>query len=162
MKAIACAAAVLACALAASGCASSVAANQQPSTDAIQLHWSTYHQLSQPLRSFIRSTIAAPDNGPISEIGVYGPASRAVLVKASSGDLVSENPAEQNRPFYLIVFHGHFACGLCSRPFGAKSPQGRIETRIWSHGLGAVEFGISNSLPSSVSLLNHLAVIQLS
>jgi hypothetical protein len=160
VRAIACAAAVLACALATSGCASSLAAHQQSSTDAVRLHESSYGQLSWPLRNFIHSTIASSSDDSISEIDVYGPASRAALVKASSGDGVFESPREQQKLFYLIVLHGRFVCGLCSGPAGAKPPQGTIETFIWSHGAAAAGYGIRSSLPAAVSLLNRLAVIQ--
>jgi len=159
MRVLACAAAVIACALAASGCASSFAAHQHSSTDAIGLHELGYDQLSQPLREFIRSTIA---QGSVTEIDVYGPASRADPVKASSGDVVVESPRQQKKPFYLIVLHGHFSCGTCSLPMGAKAPQGAIETYVWSHGASALDYGLRNSLPAAISLLNRLAVIQLS
>jgi hypothetical protein len=157
MRALACAAAVIACAPAASGCASSYAAHQHSSTDAIGLHELGYDQLSQPLREFVRSTVA---QGSVTEIDVYGPASRTDLVRASSGDVVFQSPRQQRKPFYLIVLHGHFVCGGCHGPMGAKAPEGTIETYVWSHGASALDFGLSNNLPAAIYLLNRPAVIQ--
>jgi hypothetical protein len=162
MKALAYGAAVIASALAASGCAGSVAAHQQSWTDATQIHESTVGQLSQPLRKFMRSTIIESGEGSATEIDVYGPASRTVLVKDLTGDMAVESPRQLTQPFYLIVLHGHFVCGTCPVPYGAKAPAGTIETRIWSHGTAAVEYGVTSNLPMAVSLLNHPATIQLS
>jgi len=165
MRTLACAAAVVACALAASGCAGGHSTGNHSSTtktDAIELHQSGYNRLSPALRNVIRSTIAAPDNGTISEIDVYGPGSRAALVKASSGDIVYPTGREATMRFYLMVFHGHFICRSCSGPAGHKPPKGTIETRVWSPSEKAGDFGIRNSLPAAVSRLHRLAVIRLS
>lgn len=165
MKLLGCAAVLVASALATSACAGGHSTSSQSSTtktDALQLHESGDSRLSPALRNFIRSTIAGPSDGPISEIDVYGPGSRAALVKASSGDIVSESAGEEKMPFYLIVFHGHFICRSCTGPAGSKPPQGTIETRVWSHGEGAADYGIQSSLPPAVSLLNQVATITLS
>ena len=162
MRALACAAVVIATSLAASGCASGHAARNQTSTDAIQLHEVGYDQLPPKLQDFIRSTIRDSLDGRSTEIDVYGPASRAALVQASSGDVVVESARQRNKPFYLIVLHGHFVCGECRRPAGAKSPEGTIETHVWSPTAGTLDFGVQSSLPAAVSLLNRLAVIQVS
>jgi hypothetical protein len=161
VKILACVAAVTVSALAASGCARSVGASQQSSTDALRLHESWSGDVSPALRNFIRSTIAVPD-GPMSEIDVYGPDTRAALVKAASGDIAVDTPRQQNEPFYLIVLHGKFACGVCPVPPGTSAPQGTIEWRIWSHGAAAAGMGVTSNLPAAVSLLNRVAVIQLS
>ncbi len=155
-------AAVIACALGVSACASSHSAPNQSSTDAIELHESSYGSLPPSLQNFIHSTIATEPNGEMREIDVYGPGSRAALVKASSGDVVTESPSELRQRFYLIVFHGHFICRSCTGPAGSKPPQGTIETRVWSHGEGAADYGIQSSLPPAVSLLNQVATITLS
>jgi outer membrane murein-binding lipoprotein Lpp len=162
MKVLACVAAVIASAVATSGCASSHAAQHQASTNAIQLHESGYDQLSPKLQDFIRSTIRDSPDGHVTEIDVYGPGTRAALVKASSGDIVYPTGREATEPFYLIVLHGHFVCTGCSGPAGSKPPTGTIETHVWSPAAGSLDFGIQNSLPPAVSLLNRLAVIQLS
>lgn len=163
MRALACVAAVIASALATSGCASSNAAHSEASTAAVQLHEIGYNQLSRPLQHFIRSTLATgPHAGPVTEIEIYGPASRAALVEASSGDMVVGSPRQRKQAFYLIVFHGQFVCGSCHGPAGSRAPQGTIETRVWSPTAGVADFGIGNSLPAAVSLLNPLAVIQVS
>ena len=148
--------------LAASGCASSHAVQNQSSTDGIQLHEVGYDQLPPKLQNFIRSMIRDSSAGDLTEIDVYGPGTRAALVEASSGDVVYPTGRQATESFYLIVSHGHFVCGECSRPPGARSPQGTIETHVWSPGPGSLDFGIQDNLPAAVSLLDRLAVIQLS
>jgi hypothetical protein len=160
MRALACAAFVTA--LAVSGCASSHAAQPHSSTDAIQLHELGYDQLPLERQSFICSMIRDSPNGDLTEIDVYGPGTRAALVKASSGDDVYPTGRQATKPFYLVVSHGHFVCGECSRPLGATSPEGTTETHVWTRGAGSLDFGIGDNLPAAVSLLNRLAVIQLS
>lgn len=103
-----------------------------------------------------------PPDGPVRRIDVYGPGSRAALVKASSGDIVVESPREQKMRFYLVVLHGRFVCNGCSGPAGAGPPHGTIETRVWSPAEGGTDFGISNSLPAAMSRLHRLATITLS
>jgi len=159
MRALACAAAVIASALAASGCANRMVVHHQSSTDAIQLQESG---LSPKLQSFIRTTIRDSHGDRLTEIDVYGPGTRAALVKASSGDIVYSTGREATEPFYLIVLHGHFVCTGCTGPAGHKPPRGTIETHVWSPKAGSLDFGIQNGLPAAVSLLNRLAVIQLS
>lgn len=155
-------AACSACVVATSACASSHAGQNTSSTDAIQLHQSGYNALPLSLQSFIRSALKdGPPDGPVREIDVYGPGSRAALVKASSGDIVKESPGEQ-KGFYLIVLHGHFVCAGCTGPVGAKPPHGTVETRVWSRAEGGTDFGIQNGLPTAVSQLHRLATIQLS
>lgn len=162
MKALVCAGVVLASLLATAGCASSHAVHRESSTDAIQLHQSGHNELSPKLQSFIRSTIRDSPDGQASEIDVYGPGTRAALVKASSGNVVYPTGREATEPFYLIVLHGQFVCQDCSGPAGHKAPQGTIETRVWSPTAGGTDFGIGDSLPSAVSSLHRLAVITLS
>jgi hypothetical protein len=160
MRALACAAVLIA--LGTSACAGGHRTSTQSSTDAIQLHQSGYDQLPLRLQNFIHSIIAAPTDGPIKKIEVYGPGSRAALVKASSGDVVVESPREATRRFYLIVVHGNFVCAGCSGPAGNKPPHGTIETHVWSPVEGGTDFGIQNSLPTAVSRLPRLAVVTLS
>jgi hypothetical protein len=162
MRALACAAVVIA--LGTSACASSHARSDPSTTktDAIQLHASGYNSLAPPLRNFVRSIIAAPSDGPINEIDVYGPGSRAALVKASSGDIVVMSPREARQRFYLIVARGQFVCDGCSGPAGHKPPHGTVETRVWSRAEGGTDFGIGGGLPAAVSRLHRLAVIKLS
>src|SRR4249919_3229312 len=99
MRALACAAVVIA--LGTSACAGSHARSDTSTTktDAIQVHASGYNSLTPPLQNFIRSLMAAPTDGPIDEIDVYGPGSRAALVKASSGDIVVMSPREARQRF---------------------------------------------------------------
>jgi hypothetical protein len=162
MRGLVCAGIVIAVAVATSACASGHAAQNQSSTDAVQLHELGYNRLSPRLQNFIRSTLRDSPDGHVTEVDVYGPASRAALVKASSGDIVYPTGREATKPFYLIVFHGHFICRECTGPAGAKPPQGTIETNVWSPSVGSRDFGVQSSLPAAVSLLNRLAVIQVS
>ena len=92
---------------------------------------------------------------------VYGPESRYLLVKASSGDLV-QKIARERKGFYLIGLHGHFVCHGCSRPPGStvKPPRGKIATEVWSPKTGQTDFGISNK-PVATKHLRGLDVIQI-
>jgi hypothetical protein len=162
MRALACAAVLGASVLATSACGGSHAGQSQGSTDAIQLHESGSNSLPPPLQTFIRSIEAGSPDGPVDEIDVYGPGSRAALVKASSGDVVMEGASEAAQRFYLVVVHGRFVCRGCSGPPGHKPPRGTIETHVWSRSEGSTDFGISSSLPAAMSQLHRLAVIRLS
>ena len=158
---------VVATALATSACGGSHSAHSQPpttaaTTDAIQLHELTYGRLPQSLQSYLRSIEAGKTDGPVNEIDVYGPGSRAALVKASSGDIVYESAREQQESFYLVVLHGQFVCRGCSGPAGHKPPQGTVETDVWSPAEGGTDFGIGNGVPAAVSHLHPLAVITMS
>jgi hypothetical protein len=126
------------------------------------MHASGYNALGPPLRNFVRSVIAAPSDGPINEIDVYGPASRAALVKASSGDIVVMGAREARQRFYLIVARGQFVCRGCSGPAGHKPPHGTIETRVWSQAEGGTDFGICSGLPAAMAKLHRLATVRLS
>ncbi len=95
----------------------------------------------------------------VRTIEVYGPASRATLVEASSGEVVAESSRERKARFYLIVLRGHFVCESCSRPPGGRSPRGTIETQVWSPTEGETDFGISDKLSAGMSRLSRLAVI---
>jgi hypothetical protein len=91
---------------------------------------------------------------------VYGPASRYLLVKASSGDLVERTARERNG-FYLIVLQGHFVCRGCLVAPGAKQPRGKIATEVWSPAAGGTDFGLSDR-PVAMSHLGGGSVIQIS
>jgi hypothetical protein len=159
MRALACAAVVVASVLATSACAGSRSATKRSSTDAIQLHQTFSGPVPASLRNFVRSLIASPEDGPVNEVDVYGPGSRSALVEASSGDGVTESAGELKQRFYLVVLHGQFVCDGCSGPAGHKPPRGTIETHVWSSVEKSTDFGISGGLPAAVSRLNRLAVI---
>lgn len=91
---------------------------------------------------------------------VYGPNSRSVLVKASSGDLV-QKLARERTGFYLIVLRGHFVCRGCSVPPGGKPPRGSIATVVWSRSERGTDFGVSNHLPPSMSQLGKPTIVGL-
>ena len=91
---------------------------------------------------------------------VYGPDSRYLLVKASSGDLV-QRIAREREGFYLIVLHGHFVCAGCTGPVaGAKPARGKIATEVWSPKTGRTDFGLGNR-PVAMSHLRGPNVIML-
>jgi hypothetical protein len=92
------------------------------------------------------------------QVVVYGPGSRYLLVKASSGDLVQKTASER-KGFYLVVVHGHFV-GF-SHPAGTKAPRGTIETQVWSATEGVTDTGISDRLPAAVFRLHRVAVVAL-
>ena len=168
MRTLAGTAVVAAIALSTSACAGGQAAHHVSATiagtktDAIQLQETGYNALPIPLQNFIRSLIASPGDGPANEIDVYGPGSRAALVKASSGEVVVGSAHERKERFYLIVLHCHFVCRGCSTPAGGEPPRGTIETHVWSQAEGSTDFGIGNRLPAAVSHFHRQAVLTLS
>lgn len=107
-----------------------------------------------------RSTARSLGDPSVKTAQVYGPDSRYLLVKASSGDLVQKLARERNG-FYLIVLHGRFVCNSCSRPPGAKPQRGTIATNVWSPTAGGTDFGLSSSLPAAMSRLKSPTVISL-
>src|SRR5579862_3490773 len=116
----------------------------------------------------LRERIAAEARGTARSLGdtsvktaeVYGPDSRYLLVKASSGDLV-QKLARERRGFYLIVLHGHFICRGCSVPPGGKPPRGSIATVVWSRSEGVTDSGVSSHLGPAMSRLGKPTIVGL-
>jgi len=135
-----------------------------PTTPFATVHVSGGAQLPPRLLKAIARMVDTPASSPnrsyVRKIEVYGPGSRTALVRASSGEWVAVTPQEQKSRFYLIVLHGRFVCGSCSRPAGAKAPQGTIETTVWSPFSGGTDFSLGNRLPVAVSRLHRLALIR--
>jgi hypothetical protein len=119
--------------------------------------------LSRPLRRIAvearRLTTSLGDSS-VKTAEVYGPGSRLALVQASSKAWEHTTAAERNG-FYLIIVRGHFVCRLCSVPSGAGPPRGTIATDIWTQSKGGTDFGLSGSLPSTMSRLGSPTVIRL-
>ncbi len=145
-------------ALSACGGSSMVAVNAGPDLVQVTLHPSLW----KPIRAEARSMAKSLGDPSVKTAQVYGPDSRYLLVKASSGDLV-QKIARERKGFYLIVLHGHFVCHGCSRPPGstAKPPQGKIATEVWSPKTGQTDFGIGNK-PMATAHLRGPTVIQIS
>jgi hypothetical protein len=100
--------------------------------------------LAKRLAAEARGTARSLGDPSVKTAQVYGPNSRYLLVKASSGDLVQKVASERNG-FYLIVLHGNFLCGGCTGPApGAKPARGKIATEVWSPKFGQTDFGIGN------------------
>jgi hypothetical protein len=95
----------------------------------------------------------------VTRIEVYGPGSRAALVKASSGPPVTVTPSQRKARFYLFVLHGRFVGP--SQPAGKKAPQRKIETQVWTPTGGVTDLGISDRVPHGVTRLHRLAVVRL-
>lgn len=117
--------------------------------------------LSTSLVSYVRTVVKSSD-GTVSSVDVYGPGSRAGLVKASSGDVVVESAKEKAMRFYLVVLKGSFVCTGCSGPAGSKPPHGTVETYVWSAEESGTDYGIGNSAGPGVSQLRRVATIAVS
>jgi hypothetical protein len=141
--------------VAASGCGGG---QRGATTDAIQLRVSPSG--ARLPAGLVREIDSARTVGRSLRAEVYGPGSRAALVKASSGDVVEETAAERGERFYLIVLHGHFVAG--SHPAGGTAPRGRIETRVWSRSQGVTDLGIGDRVPAAVRRLPEIAALTLS
>lgn len=118
--------------------------------------------LAKRLASEARGMAKSLGDPSVKTVQVYGPDSRYLLVKASSGDLVQKTALER-KGFYLIVLYGHFTCRGCSRPPGstAKPPRGKIATEVWSQKTGETDFAVGNR-PVAMSHLRGPTVIQIS
>ena len=116
-------------------------------------------QLPPSLRTYAQSILEDAPNGVATEVEVYGPGSRAHLVKADSGDWVLESASEKRTRFYLVVAHGHFTNYVFSPPVGFKQPPpATIATFIRSAQGKTTDSGFKNSIGPGVSGLNRLAV----
>lgn len=114
--------------------------------------------LVKRLASEARGMARSLRDASVKTAQVYGPDSRYLLVKASSGDLVGKNTGEG---FYLIVLHGKFVCGGCTGPSAAAKPaRGKIATEVWSPKTGQTDFGIGDQ-PVATAHLNGPNVIVL-
>jgi hypothetical protein len=116
--------------------------------------------LVKPLAAEARGLTESLGDPAVKTAQVYGPDSRSALVQASSGDLIPRTG--DRKGFYLVVVHGHFVCGNCSRPAAdAKPIQGTIATSVWSVKAGhSMDFGLSHTL-HAMSRLGRPAVISL-
>ena len=116
--------------------------------------------LAKRLAAEARGTARSLGDPSVKTAQVYGPDSRYLLVKASSGDLV-QKVASERKGYYLIVLHGHFVCRGCTGPApGAKPARGRLATEVWSPKTGQTDFGIGNK-PAAMSHLRGPAVVAL-
>jgi hypothetical protein len=135
----------------------------EASNVSLRVHDSGLDRLPRPVRkqaeSYIRSAVRPTADSRVKSIGVYGPASRYLLVKASSGDLVQKT-AEERKGFYLFVLRGHFACRSCEAPAGnAKPVRGTIETQVWSPTEGSTDSGVGGKLFPAMSRAHRLALV---
>jgi hypothetical protein len=116
--------------------------------------------LAKRLAAEARGTARSLGDPSVKTAQVYGPDSRYLLVKSSSGDLV-QRVASERKGFYLIVLHGHFVCRGCTGPApGAKPARGKVATEVWSPRTGQTDFGLGNR-PVAVSHLKGPAVVVL-
>jgi hypothetical protein len=125
-----------------------------------KLHPTLPRSLAKRLAAEARGMARSLGDPSVKTAQVYGPDSRYLLVKSSSGDLVKKM-ARERKGFFLIVLHGHFLCHGCSVPPGGKQPRGRIATQVWSPKTGQTDFGIGNR-PAAMSHLRGPTVIQIS
>jgi hypothetical protein len=148
-------------ALSACGGSHMVTVNAGPDLGSDVVHIPLPPPLRKPIRAEAQSMARSLGDPSVKTAQVYGPDSRYLLVKESSGDLVQKTAGERNG-FYLIVLHGHFICHGCSRPHGstAKPPRGKIATEVWSLKTGQTDFGLGNR-PVAMSHLRGPTVIQI-
>jgi hypothetical protein len=151
---------LVAAALALSACGGSQRVAYTGGPDLV--HMTLPAPLVKRLASEARGIARSLGDPSVKTAQVYGPDSRYLLVKASTGDLV-QKLARERKGFYLIVLHGHFVCHGCSRPPGstATPPWGKIATEVWSPKTGQTDFGISNKPVTTAHLGGH-SVIQIS
>src|SRR5579875_916581 len=117
--------------------------------------------LNDPQAAIPATAISAATASSKASAALGGAASRYLLVKASSGDLVQKT-ARERMGFYLIVLRGHFVCHSCTGPAGAKPLRGTIATDVWSPTTGGTDFSLSDRLPAAISRLRGPTVVTLS
>jgi hypothetical protein len=113
------------------------------------------------LRSFIYNEL--PGAG-IDAIDVYGPGTRAALVKASMGDIRHSSVRDighkwEGKGFYLVVFHGQFYCGGCGGRDSRQTPQASVWVWVWSPSSGGTDVAIMKNPPPGVTKLHQLAKV---
>jgi hypothetical protein len=118
------------------------------------------------LRSFIFKTTAGFPGGTLAAIDVYGPGTRAALVKASMGNIPHSSVGYirnkwGGKGFYLVVFHGQFFCGGCGSSHSLQTPQAAIEVWVWSPLKGQTDWAIMKNLLPAVTGLHRLAKVAL-
>lgn len=70
------------------------------------------------------------------------------LTSATPGDYI---PGADGVPVYLVTIRGHFVCGLCSHPSGAKTPTGSYMSLVLdAKTLTGLDFGLSSKPPPVV------------
>jgi hypothetical protein len=116
--------------------------------------------VAKRLAAEARRTARSLGDASVKTAHVYGPDSRYLLVKASSGDLV-EKTANESGGFYLIVLQGHFICDNCSVPPGGTPPRGTLATIVWSRRWGVTDLGVTNHLGRGMSHLGKPVVLSL-
>jgi hypothetical protein len=91
----------------------------------------------------------------VATVDVYSTTARA-FTRASNQAV----PSGQDQDVYVLVLHGHFTCGLCSRPPGVPAQRGTMAAWVLErHTLQLLEFGLSGRL--DVGLLGRAQTLAL-
>ncbi len=107
-------------------------------------------KLSQPLRNFIHSWMARLSDGGVDQLDVYGPGTRAALVKASMGRLTDD----KSKGSYLVVLHDKYVCSGCTGPALT-----RVDIAVWSQAKGPTDWAIMKRLLPTVKKLHRVAKV---
>jgi len=101
------------------------------------------------------STLTVPALGSLKksaadEARVNGDASvhRGYIILTTREQAAAPEIVNGDQPVYQLVFQGHFTCGTCSIPPGAKTPTGSVMTSsVDRQTLQGLDFGLTRSLP---------------
>jgi hypothetical protein len=91
----------------------------------------------------------------VATVDVYSTTTRAFT--RASNEAVPSGP---DQDVYVLVLHGHFTCGLCSRPSGIPAQRGTMAALMLErHTLRLLEFGFGGRL--DVRLLGRVQTLAL-
>jgi hypothetical protein len=135
------------------GCASAApAADQQsgPAPRATPVGW------QRPLVRIATQARRELGDPHVATVDVYSTTARA-FTRASNQAV----PSGPDQDVYVLVLHGHFTCGLCSRPPGVPAQRGTMAAWVLErHTLRLLEFGLGGRL--DVRLLGRVQTLALS
>jgi hypothetical protein len=134
------------------GCASAApAADQQPA----QVPRATPVGWQRPLVRIVTQARRGLGDPHVASVDVYSTTARAFTRASNQAD-----PPGQDKDVYVLVLHGHFTCGLCSRPPGVPAQRGTMAALLLErHTLRLLEFGFGGRL--DVRLLGRAQTLAL-
>ena len=99
---------------------------------------------------FTVPALSSLEKSATDEARVNGDASvhRGYIILTTREQAAAPDIVNGDQPVYELVLEGHFTCGTCSIPPGAKTPTGSVMTSSEDRQtLEGLDFGLTRSLP---------------